>query len=118
MTTTAQVLEAGRDLDALIALRVDGWKPSVFSNFPWQLTPPDGDETVVRNVPNYSTDRDAACALLDRYVGGWEAKRVNGFVLVRVWPHRLNVSYEGIADTVALAICRAALSAADGSTAT
>jgi len=110
-------IEAGRELDALVAEKVMGWKPSMFSNYPWQLVPPDGDGSAVRQVPNYSTDIAAAWLVVERmcefpsYVslgfGKWLQFRVD----IATGAGREVMNSRAFAKTAPLAICNAALAA-------
>jgi hypothetical protein len=58
-----------RELDAWIAERLFGWKPSVVSNFPGQMIPPGeppGKELCVMGCPRYTALRAGALDVLMR----------------------------------------------------
>jgi hypothetical protein len=108
-------MEAGRELDALIAERVMGWRQTLFSNFPDQLEPPD-EPGKARSVPHYSTDIAAAWLVVEKM-------RLTHWVEVLVYPELVFVRAGRLGDThkvkvirneaatSPLAICLAALKA-------
>jgi len=107
-------MEAGRDLDALIATKVMGWQ-SAYGFFRWEQTPPSGGEP--RAVPRYSTDIAAAWQVVEkmRAVGHTvcidEFHLRDGTVLYGCYFHHLETDDEHYAEasTVPLAICYSAL---------
>ena len=63
-----EVMEMTDDELRVKAGELRGWKMSVFGNWPWQMVPPDGDGSQVRNwnCPDYPHDIAAAMELFDR----------------------------------------------------
>lgn len=109
----------GRELDALIAERVMGWTsvhydgPTDRARYKWLGIPPDG-RTYQTEVRYFSTDIAAAMEVVERL-------REQGYGVVMADnmgkpPWNVDVVatakvYEGDADSLPLAICRAALQA-------
>jgi hypothetical protein len=117
-------LEAGSELDALVAERVMGWRRTSDSSRDvvwWIWILPNGVEIAYDDLPPFSTRVDMAwCAvdqirnkqLADKFYIAW---RQDGFIDGE-WDARFgyfDTDYtewpQGFADTPALAICRAAL---------
>lgn len=121
-------LEAGRDMDALVAHKimgyyVDRWSPDFSEIDYWYRTEPQpwysgshNEQTKI--VPHYSTDIAAAWQVVERlwskhlyyfYLSYYESinwVRIVGTAPAEVW--------HGNAETAPLAICRAALKAVGG----
>ena len=95
-------MKAGRELDALIAEKVMGWRLQAEPYTCWNL--PDGDQRIY--TPNFSTDIAAAWRVVEKM-------RSPDFRLNRegdwVCCFGGTVAFCGDGDTAALAICRAAL---------
>ena len=123
-------LEAGRELDALVAEKVMGWKWDKGNSLQHLLLGPDGaigavifhdgiadDDGIVQplDCPHYSTDIAAAWEVVEKLrrandgeylftindAGMWYAKFLD--------EHGEPVSRSGFCDTAPLAICRAGL---------
>ena len=111
-------LQAGRDLDALVATHVFDYRTRSAKltnpHLPddWFQREPDGGETF---VPPYSTDIKAAWDVVERLASC--QPRLARYVSPDKWWVRMNAcgslatQVEGWADTAPLAICRAALRA-------
>lgn len=119
-------MEAGPELNQLIAVEVMGAEAAGTLNVLWRLSggPPyyliDGQ---IRDLPDYSDNDAAACQVLDRmYSDGWTVDVGSLALVPRGWrSHMTNTfcddfythprSVEANGDTRALAICLAALKA-------
>ncbi len=121
-------MPAGRELDALVATKVMGWRTAHFdaSYGKWIGVPLDD---YWEDVPAYSTDLAAAWPLLDRFgfvVGphfqaGWSTDPSgmprDGWFVFRDWESSVRSTFDedsdrwalAIAETLPLALCRAAL---------
>ena len=115
-------LEAGRELDALVAKEIMGWRQEYVRNIitgevcgmwkePEYLVPPRGDDAV--KVPAHSDDTGLAWEVLEK-----GASKAEGWVRLRERVQRGGVWWEcdfgdygeaARGPTVSLAICRAAL---------
>ena len=114
-------MEAGREMDALVAERVMGWRhPDTSGHNADQMLPPDWVAwNDIRSVPPFSTDIAAAWQVLEKFLPhvrvechkdsdytdgtGWHAD---------IWADSGHGCSEG-ASTAPVAICRAALKAVE-----
>jgi hypothetical protein len=121
-------MEAGRELDALIAEKVMGLKlyRHEYYGLSGKLEPdgpflnPQGLESVNREIPNYSKDIAAAWEVVKKIV---HPEVVSSFVFdlrVENWPRKFKAkfsngggAYSAIEDSAPLAICLAALKAVE-----
>lgn len=129
----SEELQAGRDLDALVAERVMGYEKRAESEwlggFAW-ISHDDGHWYGVTSMPRFSTDISAAWDVVERLQSdalslGWKRRDfslerkdrmvdgrwycVTDAVPTDIYPNGYAV--DGVADTAPLAICRAALKA-------
>ena len=116
-------LQAGPQLDALIAEKVMDWASMCFTMMGAPVgIPPDGD--LPRDIPHYSTDIKAAWEVVERVeADSWhfrlagpkcrsaEGKIVDGHDALFLDLRSERLSAHAIAETPTLAICRAALKA-------
>ena len=101
--------KTGRHLDAVVAVKIMGWKESILGNYPWQLIPPEGDGSLVYICPRYSADK-AMAFMVEKAMF---AKGCN----MHLWRAAdgkfhcafIGEGYVSIADTPEHAICAAAL---------
>jgi hypothetical protein len=105
-------LDAGRELDALIAEKVMGWKVNGHdSYYRWWGSPPGWKEPQSVEIPHYSTAIAAAWTVVEK-LGLWVGPFVKGewwcFQSVADYLNSRNISK---APSGQLAICRAALTA-------
>ena len=116
-------LEAGRVLDSIVAMQVMGWKQSPAGNYPWQLAPPEAESMApVKLCPNYSTDIAAAWEVVEKVLEddslGLSIYDTQLSFHRRDWIVHF-IREKGMwagseAETLPLAICRAALLAVMG----
>jgi hypothetical protein len=110
-------LPAGRELDALVAVKVMGWTwPACKARFPeiseWSIVGTEGDAVAPEPGWSPSMCRDAM-EVVDTWHGDCELRRQNGQWKVTFFePSR---EYMAWAETLPLAICRARLLAAEAS---
>lgn len=115
-------MEAGRELDAVVAEKVMGWKKTPVDNYPWQMLPPDATELKVKSCPRYSTDIAAAWQVVERFRRGSEQTGVAACVGIEicdgcepdttVWIYSPMIAHVEVTEQNApLAICLAALKA-------
>ena len=105
MTETTQI-EAGRELDALVAVEVMGW--TKLGEWLWR----NSDERDFSDPPRYSTTGDGMLAVLERMRElGWYGR--TGFLPdgCAEFQHATGHVVGGIADTLPHAVCLAALEA-------
>lgn len=115
-------VEAGRELDRLVAEQIMGWRYyasgyGLAAQRPYWVTPQ--GPFSAENLPRFSADVAAAWQVVERLRGdGWDWRIANGsdrptgaagwqVSVLRVRPQQLEGS--AFAENVALAICRAAL---------
>lgn len=106
-------MEAGRELDALVAEKVMGLTPVEWSGWEGDLSLVYGDQETGGIVPRYSTDIGAAWEVVeklkqDRTVHLWSVP--SGYMVQMTGVNAKMLEVIGQADTAPLAICRAALS--------
>jgi hypothetical protein len=105
-------MPAGRDMDALVAEKLMGWKYHPKWNV---FTSPNGLENDGSTIPNYSTDIAAAWKVVEKMT------KIKGYGFSCDWvePHYLiefefytnpsNLRFINIDSSIPIAICRAAL---------
>lgn len=103
-------LEAGRELDALVAEKVMGYPKEIIS-INGSVKSPNGD-WMVREIDEYSTDISAAWEVAEKLGSFWIDHTVSDLGIDVEFFTSLDHSKERLvatADTAPLAICRAAL---------
>ena len=106
-------LEAGRELDALVAERVMGLRMVSHKTATYDPTPDDAPIGRFADVPRYSTDVAAAWGVVERVLklGHYFKIAPHCFYKPPAWIIQLDVLGDVLAETFPLAICRAALKA-------
>lgn len=123
-------MEAGRELDALVAEKIMGWKwytidtfaPDAFLRHPEHVSSPDWYQTTdeyrhpqwVQSVWHYSTDISSAWLLAEKLRIAVMPDENNGWIAARWSPDETYydiAACESHANTAPLAICLAALKA-------
>lgn len=105
-------MPAGREIDVLVAEKVMGWyyDPKLDT-----YATPENPGVIAGGVPYYSTNISAALEVIERLgelLGAWFEIKGPRKWLARC--HCPNKQCTAIADTVSLAVCRAALKAIEG----
>ena len=60
-------MEAGRELDALVAEKIMGWTPSLYTDHTWEMVRPNSaDGLLVYAVPEYSTEIEHAWKVFEK----------------------------------------------------
>lgn len=113
-------MDAGRELDALVAEKVMGWEVDRSANrLIWLFVAPNGKRGDITICPPYSTDIAAAWQVVERMNSDWSGvgyRFASGFhfYLDMERPNNLNsLSFSSAADAARL-ICLAALKAVEG----
>lgn len=110
-------LEAGPELDALVAERVMGWQRFGLHNQLWDKQPPHRQVMCTAfELPKFSGEIAAAWEVVEnlapKFIDFELVNRQNRLALTRfVWGHGPKEFFQGNASTAPLAICRAALKA-------
>jgi len=115
-------MEAGRELDTRIAIKVMGWtrveRSTTGIAYPPRPSGFDPARHAYHSVPHYSTDIAAAWLVVERMKDNgcslqlhWEAGRSRQWVADFVEESDEEFTGEQLGDTAPLAICRAALAA-------
>lgn len=106
-------MEAGRELDALMAEKVMGYEHLPFPAVPAFQRPTEGGVEMLFELPHYSADIAAAWEIVEEVhrlglnVSVWKGRLwCCGFYTKSETPQEMGHSYS---DTAPLAICRAAL---------
>jgi len=116
--TEILAMKPGRELDALIAVNVFGWKEDVNDDVIKIYISPSGIRHRAESLPNYSTEIKSALPIMIRMrisaicsEDGWYATVTNDVIYVSDVVKRLNGKYWALADNVPEAVCKAALCA-------
>lgn len=107
-------LKPGRELDALVAEKVMGWKRSLTGFwFPPDLHP--NANIIGHEIPHYSTDTGAAWEVVEKFPHFYLFRWIAGGPMPGQWECRFSDTDDGTkivwADTAPHAICLAALKA-------